>query len=1079
MRRIFLLFVLVIFTVTFSFAQRTVTGKVTNEDGEGLPGVTVIAKGTDAASITDLSGSFTLIVPDGVTTLIFRYIGYTDQEQPVSDVVNVTMKSDTEIEEVVVTALGITKDVKALGYSQTTVKSDELTKTRDRSALNALQGKVAGVNITSASSAPGASTRIIMRGFSSINGENQPLFIVDGVPVDNTAAGSTSINGGSDFGNGVNDINPDDIEDITILKGASGSALYGSRASNGVVIITTKSGKNRDKAKGTEITVKSNIEFSTISRLPQWQNTYGQGFFGSRDIRENTSWGPRHDGEMRYWGYAINGQRKIKPYEAIPDNVYNFFDVGYTLSNSVSFQGGNENSSFYASYSNVSADGVMPQSFDVYKRNTISVSGSSKLSNNFIIDGKLNYIKKQSKYVLTGQGEVSVYNNILQIPRDIPITELEDYKDPFNNLDNIYSAYQVNPYYILNEFGNDNNQDRVFGSIKATYQFNENLSAFYRLGTDIVNEQRHVHFPIMDPQGINAGNHFWGNTNEGYVEESSRYRRDINSDLIVSYTHSFDNFDFTVLLGNNIYQKDRKTLAFWVSGLDVENYYHISNSGNTPELREIERKRRLVGYYINADLSFFNMVYLTGSFRRDYSSTLPKKNNGYNYPNVNVSFMFTDAFPVLKKIVTEGKIRVGYAKVGLDAEPYRVFSVMQQAAFYNGYGGSGMIFPMANGLNAYSVGNLIGNPELSPEFKTELEIGTDLRFLKGLFVLDFTYYDALSTDQIFDLRLPYSSGYTAQTSNLGEVRNKGVEALLSVNPIRRDNFDWSFSINFAKNNNIVEKLPEELTNPETGEREYTILGIGTPGSGYTSFTVYEGYPLAVFTVPAPKRVEGGEYDGYLIVDANQGLPIVSTDFEKVGDSEYDYILGLGNSFRYKNLSFEFTIDIRQGGLMYSRTADMTYFSGTNLETTYNDRQPFVIPNSVVEVVEGGEVVGYVENTTPIVNTIPANQIGGDMNVYWQNGGDELASKFLIDKSFIKLRNISLSYSLPNKWMNKIFLGSVNFSVIGRNLLVYTPKDNRFIDPETTTFGNDLDADYGEFGSTPSIRSLVFSVQLKF
>ncbi len=1084
MKKLSLLFIFIALTMFQLLAQRTITGTVTGESGDSIPGVTVSAKGEHVGVETNFDGYYSIKVSDSTTHLIFFYSGKTEVEKEIDgeSVINIELQSESEeLEEIVITALGIKRDIKALGYSATTVKSDDLTRTKDRSALNALQGKVAGVNITSASSAPGASTRVIMRGFSSITGENQPLFVIDGVPLNNVSAGSSSINGGTDFGNDINDINPDDIENITVLKGASGAALYGSRAGNGVIIITTKSGRKNDSKKGLEITVNTTTTFESILRLPQWQNEYGQGFFGSRDIRENTSWGPRFDGKDNYWGYAVNGQRKIKPYSALPDNVENFFDIGQTFNNSIAFAGGDEKNSFYTSYSNVYSDGIMPQDNDVYNRHTLAISGKAKLSNDFTISGGLNYIKKQSRYVSTGQGAVSVYNQILQVPRDIPINELSDYESVWNNLDNFYSAYMINPYYVLNEYGNENNQDRVYGNTKIAYKLGEHLSAFFRVGSDITNEQRHEHQPIIDPEGINDSNEGWTNTNEGRVVESSRFRRQINTDFIVTYNQQFEKFDFNIMFGHNMNQRNSKTLYQRIDGLDIPNYYNLANSGNIPMVYEGESKRRLVGAYANLDASFFGMLYLTATFRRDWSSTLPIENNAYNYPGVNLSFDFTTAFPAVKKVVEFGKIRVGWAKVGSDADPYQVYSTLSQASFYNGYEGTGLSFPMANGLNSYTIGNRIGNPGLSPEFKTEFEIGTDLRFFKGRVTVDFTYYNSLVTDLIFSATLPYSSGFSSQTINFGEIQNKGFETLITVQPIKNDDFTWTLSANFTKNYSKVVKLPETLLNAETGEREFTLVGIGLPATGYTSFTVFEGEPIAVFTVNAPETVkdESSPYYGNIIVDANSGLPIVSSDIVKLGNSNYDYILGIGNSFSYKFITLSFNFDIRQGGLMYSRTAEMTHFSGTTPESTYNDRQPFIIPNTVIEVLEDGEVVGYQENATPIINNVPNSGIGANMHDYWGNGANLMNEKFVIDKSFVKLRDASLSVNLPKKWFSSIFIGSMNLTVIGRNLLIWTPESNRWIDPEATSFGNDLTGDYGEYGNVPAVRSIGFNLKFTF
>lgn len=1066
----FMLFLLSFLSVHLFAQEKEVTGTVLEEEGGiGAFNVKVLVNGA-LKTYTDLDGKYVVKVQES-DSLTFELFAKKTQTIAVAgkSVIDITfVPNDEEIDVVVVTGLGIKRKEKEVGYAVTTVNNEAITRTSDRSALNALQGKVAGVNITAASGAPGASTRVIMRGFSSITGANQPLYVIDGVPLDNTASGSTSINGGTDFGNGANDINPDDIQSITVLKGASGTALYGSRASNGVILITTKKGGSKNLG----INVTSAVTYDSPLRLPQWQNEFGQGFFGARDIRENTSWGPKFDDEMRYWGYEVDNKRLIKPYSAVPNNVRDFFDIGATYQNSINMSGGNEDATFYASYSNTSADGIMPQNHDVYNRHTLSLRGNAKLSDKFSISGSANYLKKQSSYVMTGQGEVSVYNNILQIPRDMNIQEMEDYQNGFNNLDNFYSAYMINPYYVLNEFGNENNQDRVYGNATFMYNILAGLDATFRIGTDVTNEQRHEHQPIIDPEGINNANEFWGNTNEGSVSESSRFRREINSDLIITYAKKFENFDISWMVGNNMNQRNGKTLYENVIGLDIPGYYNLANSGSTPYIYEGEWKRRLMGFYTNLDVGIMNTLFLTGSYRRDWSSTLPLENNNYGYPAVNVGFLFSNLFPDnMKDVIDMGKIRLGWAKVGSDADVYRVHSTLSR--------GSG--YPYVDGLNSYSISNRIGNPELSPEFKREIEAGIDLRMFKGKLNLDFSFYDSQVTALIFDATLPYSSGYAAQTMNLGRISNQGVEALITLVPVRTKNWTWEVSTNYSKNKNIMAELPEIFEN-DAGEREYTLIGIGMPATGYTSLAVIQGEEIAQFTVNDVQRVTDANspYFGNIIVDQSNGLPMVSDSIIKLGKSQYNYMIGVGTSLSYKNISISASLDIRQGGLMYSRTAEMTYFSGTNLESTYNDRQPFIVPNSVVEVIENDVVVGYEENVIPVINNVPTSSgLGSNMHEYFGNGMDELNSKMVIDKSFIKLRDLSLSYMLPKKAFSKIGISSPVLSIYGRNLFIWTPSSNRFIDPEATSFGNDLTADYGEYGNTPSIRSIGGSLKFSF
>ena len=458
MRRILLVCLTAVFALVGNelWAQgRTVSGRVTSqEDGLALPGVNVLLKGTPTGTVTDGGGRYTLSIPSVGATLVFSFIGLVSQEIEVGNqsVVDVQMKEDAQqLSEIVVTALGIEKQERNVGYSISKVAGDELIKTKSPNTLNSLQGKIAGVNITSASGSPGASSRIIMRGFSSLSGSNQPLFVVDGVPINNGVVGTDDLNGGLDFGNRVNDINPEDIESVTVLKGASGTALYGSRAASGVIIITTKKGKAAT-TKGTSITASSSVTFDTPLKLPTFQNDYGQGFFGERDLLENTSWGPKFDGQDRVWGWTVNGQQQLKPYVALPDNVKDFWDVGITYNNNVAISNGDDKSSYYLSYGNVNSDGIMPTEADSYNRNTISLRGTTTFSNKLAASGSFNFVSKDNKFVPTGQ-EQAVYDNVIQTPRDISIVDHKDYKSTFNNLDNYYNGYALNPYYVLNEHG--------------------------------------------------------------------------------------------------------------------------------------------------------------------------------------------------------------------------------------------------------------------------------------------------------------------------------------------------------------------------------------------------------------------------------------------------------------------------------------------------------------------------------------------------------------------------------------------------------------------------------------------------
>lgn len=1068
MKRIVLLFVIVAFSFITAGAQNVITGTVTNLNGEGIPGALVKEKNTNNATITDLNGGYSISVSENATVLVFSYMGLKTQELPISGtVVNAVLKEDdTEVEEVVVTAIGVKKSEKKIGYAATTVSGDELTQTKDRSALNALQGKVAGVNITTASGAPGSSTRVIFRGFSTFNGSNQPLYVIDGVPINNASSGSTSLNGGTDFGNGANDIDPETIASITFLKGSGATALYGSRAANGVVVITTKDGSRRNK-KGQEISVSSSAKFSTPLRLPQLQDIYGQGIFGNWDQRENTSYGPKFDDQMHYWGHVVDGQRLIKPYSALPNNVADFFDVGMTYQNSIAVTGGGEDATYFLSYSNVRDDGIMPFNFDTYNRNNITLSGTAKLANKFSSSASINYVNKTNRFVPTGQGGQSVWNNVLQQPRDMPILDMQDYKGTFFNKDTYYSPYTNNPYWSLFENGNSNNEDRVYGRVQLAYEPNEYISVLYRVGTDVSNRQTKNWRAVRINKELSEGG-FNGDYDDeiGSVSEQTVWNSQLTSDLILTMQKSFfdDNFDVAVVLGHNMNQQSYSSQYIGVSQLDVEGFYHISNSPNNPIVDQWSQQKRIIGAYGNITLNYKSLLNLEINGRNDWTSTLPVGNQSFFYPGVNLGFVFSELSEGIKSLIPYGKLRVSVGQTGNGAGIYQVYPELYQPGR----------FPLPSGTNGFQVGDRIGNPELSNELTTEIEIGTDLRFWKNRAGIDLTFYNRTTNDLIFDVDLAPSSGYSVQTMNIGTLNNKGVELLVSLTPVKKKNFEWKFSVNFAKNISNLVALTEGLDKVDiTG-----ILG-GTEHwfRAYTSDNEF-GYPstVGIFEVSKPAIYVDEQGEEHVIVNA-QGIPdIASEGYVYGGTSEHDFMVGFSNDITiYRNLRISALVEWRKGGAMHSRTAGMVYFTGISPVTLYNDRQPFIVPNSVIRTIDGEGNVTYIENTRPVIYDV----LGGSADSYWDRGGEQVGMHEMVAKDFVKLRSLSITYDLPSKWFNDIFIGGASFSIIGNNLLLWTPDENRFIDPELTTYGNDMAADFGEFGATPSVRTIGFNLSFKF
>lgn len=1068
MREKLLLTLLFVLLGIGAFAQNVITGQVTDENADPIAGAIIRVKDFSNATMSDFNGNYSLKVPDGAKILIFSYTGKETQELEISgDKINVQLRpSEIQVTSVVVTGLGIKRDEKKVGYAVTTVGGDDVVKARNTSAFSALSGKVAGVNISTASGAPGASTRVIFRGFTSLTGNNQPLYVVDGVPINNLSSGSTSLNGGTDFGNQANDINPDDIESISFLKGSAATAIYGNRASSGVIVITTKSGKNTKK--GLEVTFNSSVQFSTPLRLPLLQNLYGQGIYGNWDQRENTSYGPKFDGKLHYWGHVVNNQRLIKPYIGLENNVADFFEVGKYFMNSLSLAGGGADASYRLSFSSTDNDGIMPFDKDWYNRNTISLSGSTKLTNKFSSDASVNYVNKKNRFVPTGQGGQSVYNNILQQPRDIPIVEMADITNPFFNNDNYYSPYTTNPYWPLLMNGNFNNEDRIYGSVSLSYEFNPRLKAMFRVGDDVSNRQLKEWraYKVNDPNGFNPD---VDKDEIGYVRVYHRMANLLNTDFIVTYVNNFGDFNISLLAGHNMNQDKYFSSQSYGEGLTIKDFYNLTNVYGTPYTSEYSSLYRLIGLYGNIELGYKTWLTFTVTVRNDWSSALPLGNNSFFYPGLALGFVFTDALPFfdnIKKIFPYGKIRFSYGKTGKDTEPYNIYASLVDPSSR---------FPLPNGVNAYTVGNLEGNDKLTPELTTEFELGTDLRFFNGRYKIDFTYYRKTTNNLIFYIEKAPSSGFSYQMTNLGDIQNRGFEILVSANLLAKKNIDLNLSFNFSVNRSEVINLGDLprydlqglLGSTETYFRVYPRDSLGNPGS-----------PIGVFELTKPYIWTDAQGVEHPVVN-NQGIPMKDPQaYFKFGTSQYDFISGISMELTFFNfISVSSTFDWRQGGWMYSRTAGMVYFTGISPNTLYNDRQPFIVPNSVyqsgLDTVSGQPV--FTENIYPVLY----EWLGGSANSYWDMGGTKVGSHEMIPKTFVKWRDLSLTIIVPKKLLKRTPFGFMSIGMVGNNLMLWTPKENNIIDPEATTFGNDLEAEFGEFGATPSVRTIGFSLTLKF
>ena len=1052
MRKFINLFLCSLISIGFTAAQTSrVTGTVISDD-DNLPvvGASVYVKGNPTVGIsTDLDGKFTLTLPAGATTILVSYIGMTTKEllADTQNPMTIILSSGLVLDEIVVTAMGIKRSEKALGYAASQVSSEALIESRSTDIMTGLSGKLAGVNISSSSSDPGASNSVIIRGFSSLSSSNQPLFVIDGIPMNNTSTRSSdNLNSYYDFGNGANAVNPEDVASMTVLKGAAATALYGSRAANGVIIITTKTGNKQ--AKGIGVEYSGGVQFSTILRLPQFQNEFGQGWNGEHTMIENGSWGPRFDGSMQLWGSVYNNSQKLKPFLPLKDNVKDFFETGLRYTNTISFNGANDNGEYYVSFGNINDDGLIPTYADSYNKNTVSARGSYKV-NNVKVSSSINYSNQKNKFMPTGQG-LTMINSIYQTPRDVSIIGLKDLNDPFNTLDYYYTPYGVtNPYYLIENMKNVFYAERIYGKIEASYDFLNYFNATYRLGYDATNQEDKVGVPEM--KAAEGTPNYRQIDNDGQIARGMLRRHEITHDFILSFDMPVSDFHVNALLGWNANERKASSLAATVTGLDIPSWLNLSNSPATPSVAESLSKRRLVGVFGQAELGYKSLAYLTLTARNDWSSTLPKENRSFFYSGATGSFIFTELLDSdLKKIISFGKIRGAWGQTGNDASPYMIDPYYSNTSVGLGFGS--IAFPIG-GVNAFTEGNVLGSNTLQPEITTEWEIGANLSFLNNRISIDAAYYNRNSDKQIFSLNMDPASGFTNKNVNLGKIENKGVELLVEVRPVQTRDFSWDVSWNYTKNNSKVVSLPEELLGQAT-------LWAFTGGVGLYAIV---GEPVGSFKASVPER----DPNGNIVVD-NSGMPITAAQQEIIGNAEYDYMMGFATTLRYRGFTLRADLDIRQGGLMFSRTKDILYFTGNAAQTTYNDRNTFIVPNSVQRQGDGT----YVENTTPIIS--------GSVWDYFQRGTDKLDSEFLIDKSYVKLRSIVLGWDLPQKWfVGSNVLQGVKLSLYGNNLFVWTPSDNTYIDPEVTTFGNDLTGLFGEFSANPTTRRFGFNVLVKF
>ena len=1069
MKRFLLVLSVCMLTIGQVWAQnQTFKGKVLSAaDNEPIVGASISVLGTSRGTITDFDGKFSIEAPEGAT-LVVSFVGMRSASVPAVDGMEVVLEEDTEVlDEVVVTALGISRSERTLGYAATKVDADEITKARTTNVANALAGKVAGVQVQSTSTDPGAASYVIIRGFSSVNGSNQPLYVVDGIPLSQT--NDTNDEKNTAMG-GISNLSAQDIESMTVLKGAAATALYGSRAANGVVVITTKAGAKGAK-RNFNLEYSGGVSFSQIANLPVLQNQFGQGWNGTQTFIENGSWGPELDGSTQVYGPIWNNEQRIHTYSAVPTNIKDFFDLGISHNHNISFSGASSDNkmNYYASYSFAGDDGVMPGDHDTYQRHTLAFRGSYNPVKWLKVSSSINFAKSKTDVVGTFQG-TSVIDGLYEFPRDISLVDMQDLSVAFNTPEAYLTPYGItNPYWAIANNYHHNDAKQVYGKFQVDVNPIKELTITYRLGLDYTDADRKIGVPEINlddaliqndygyaPSNMNQSGSVWAAYNRLY---------EMNHDFLISYANKWGDWDLNALVGVNINERASTSMSGQTDQLTFETgFWDLSNGATRTSLTEAQSKRRLIGLFGDITVGFRDMLYLDFTARNDWSSTLPKDKNSYFYPGVTLSWIFTNIIPT-NNVLTFGKLRAAYGMTGNDAGVYLTNPAYVQA-FANGYYYGSMIdFPI-NGINAFQASATLGSASLRPEMTSEAEVGLNLQFFGGRLGLDATYYHRITDDQIFTLPVDPATGYNSMVTNFGKVRNQGVELVLNTTPVKTKDIRWDLNFNFARNWNKVLSLPEQLDGGKSVIQRFS--------AGNDAVYVYaeEGKPMGEFYTYLPQYTD----DGKLIVDA-KGQPVLGTEVEDTGKNmQNDWTGGITTSLSLYGVTLSATLDARVGGYMFSRTKNLMQFTGNGLVTTYNSRNPFVIPNSVIAVEDADGGITYEPNTTPIYLNNSSYQ-----NYFNNFGAGQGGEFYLLDRSFAKLRNISLTWELPKKWMNRISFESIALTAYVNNVATFTAKSNLYIDPETTSYAanGDLAAQFGELYSNPTSRVYGLNVNIKF
>ena len=1042
-RQMLCLFVLLMGTTGIVCAQNIVTGTVEDADGP-LIGASVLVKGTTVGTITDFDGNFTIEANVG-DELEFSYMGYTSQTIVVTgNTLNVTMSENTEVlSEVVVTAMGIKRDRKALGYEVGEVNGEELTKAKEVNVANSLAGRVAGLVVQETAGGASGSTRVVLRGATEITGNNQPLYVIDGVPMDNTSYGQAGTEGGYDLGDGISSINPDDIESMSVLKGPAAAALYGSRASHGVILITTKKANTGDAKWGVEY----NGTFTLESQLSKWDNVqqeYGMGSDGMYNIdavsNTNKSWGPKADGGLMLRYY--DGEER--PFMIIPNNTAHFFELGLTASNTAVISMNTGKTGLRFTYSDMRNKDILPNSN--MSRNTLNLRANTSLGP-VDLDFNVNYVHEDVKNrPALGDDKSNVGKNLMTLSTTYDQAWLKNYQTETGEYQNWngMDPYNVNPYWDIYKNKNQSYKDLFRMNGKIVYNIIPQLKIQATVGAEL-NRFEFSDFKYPTTPGYESGrlqNTYWNN-------------RMINAEFLGIYTDSWGDFDFTATAGANVYDVNNHTTVNTGMDMSVRDVVAMQ-SFEDQSVQESAYRKRIVSVFGSANLGWRHMLYLDATVRGDKSSALAAGRNIYVYPSVSGSWVFSELIKSNRKVLPYGKVRLSWAEVGSDTDPYQLALRYEKSQYsYPGY------------QIASVYGNLVPNADLKPTRTQSVETGFETKWLNHRISLDFTFYHQVSRDQIIAMATSPSSGYDYRLINAGAILNQGFEITFGARLVQVKDFSWDLGINWSKNINRVLSLTEGTSELELAKATWCNVYVAAR----------EGEEYGAICGPALAR----NADGRVIVDAKTGLPTFTTENKVLGNAQWDWTGGLSTTLRYKMVSLTALFDIKVGADIFSMSERSAYETGKAKETLVGRAEWYASEEArrAAGVTNGWKATGGYLVDGVIDNgdgTYRENDIYINPEDYWYEVSRKSPEMFIFDNSYIKCREMILTLDFPKNWLDKKgIVKHVGISLVARNPFIIW-KNIKDIDPDAqyNTSGLGL-----EYGSLPSRRSYGLNFNIKF